>query len=307
MNRALISAVLSVGVVAGTAVAAAQEGGEVQVIAAVQSVGLTQPAAKFQPVRGTVRVDSVDVPFEAKIDASAEAADNSSIEVGGDHWEARGYDLKSLISEIFEMDARLVDVPEDLAASGRFDVSLSVPTDLDQDSMQRILVKALSERFGLTIKPETRLMDVYVLSTPEGPGSGLKQHRFARRSGPKQLVAGADDSDQVGGRITYTGKDCSGVNSGGITVEGGTMADFRRTLEPDLDRVVVDETKLHGSYDFKIGFYANQQQLFELMRAGLGLAVTPEQRNVTVLAVRPAEPNGYMLQAKLQGMLKRVD
>jgi uncharacterized protein (TIGR03435 family) len=96
------------------------------------------------------------------------------------------------------------------------------------------------------------------------------------------------------------GKDCSGVNSGGITVEGGTIAEFRRTLEPDLDRVLVDETKLHGSYDFKIGMYANQTQLFELMRVGLGLVVTPEQRKVTVLAVRPAEthPNGE-LQAKL--------
>lgn len=293
MNRALISALLSTGIVAGTAAAIAQDGGKVQQVAAIQT------GATFQPVRGAIRIDSVNVPFEVKIDATAEAADSSSIEVGADHWEARGYDLKTLISEIFEMDGRLVDVPEDLAANGRYDVSLSVPTELDRDSIQRILVKALTQRFGVTIKPETRTMDVYVLSAPDGAGTELKQHRFARRSGLMTLVAGGDDSNDKGGRITYTGKDCSGVSSGGITVEGGTIADFRRTLEPDLDRVLVDETRLRGSYDFKVGLYANQKQLFELMRVGLGLVVTPEQRNVTVLAVRMAEPKGDTLQAKL--------
>ena len=78
-------------------------------------------------------------------------------------------------------------------------------------------------------------MDVYVLSAPEGPGSGLKRHMFARHAGLKKLVAGGDDSNDEDGRITYMGRDCSGVNLGGITVEGGTIADFRRTLEPELD------------------------------------------------------------------------
>jgi uncharacterized protein (TIGR03435 family) len=296
MNRALISALSSIGLLVGSAAAYAQT----QNFADVNTATTSGTNARFEPVRGAIRVDSTDVPFEVRIDQSAEAADSSAIEVGADHWAAKGYDLKTLIAEIFEIDARLVDVPENVAANGRYDVSLSLPTELDQDSMQRVLVKALTQRFGLTIKPEARTMDVYVLSAPEGPASGLKRHSFARHAGLKQLVAGGDDSNDEGGRITYMGKDCSGVNSGGITVEGGTIAEFRRTLEPDLDRVLVDDTKLHGSYDFKIGMYANQTQLFELMRVGLGLVVTPEQRKVTVLAVRPAEmhPNGE-LQAKL--------
>ena len=296
MNRVLISAVSSFGLLVGTAGAYAQA----QNAAAVRNVAAVLPAARFEPVRGAIRIDSTNVPFEVRIEPT-EAIDSSSIEVGADHWQARGYDLKSLIAEIFAVDERLVDVPQDLAANAKYDVSLSVPVELDQDSMQRILVKALTQRFGVTIKPEARTMDVYVLSAPDGAASGLKRHTFARHKGLKKLVAGGDDSDDEGGRITYMGKDCSGVNSGGITVEGGTIADFRRTLEPDLDRVLVDETNLHGSYDFNIGLYANQTQLFELMRVGLGLVVTPEQRAVTMLAVRPADSNqsGPVLQAKL--------
>jgi uncharacterized protein (TIGR03435 family) len=100
-----------------------------------------------------------------------------------------------------------------------------------------------------------------------------------------------DDAEQ----ITYVGKDCSGVSSGGIAVSAGTIADFTHTLEPDLDRVLVDETKLAGSYDFQIGNYTNEQELFKLLHDQLGLVVTPAQRKVTVLAVRPAQS----LQAQL--------
>ena len=295
MNRALMAAWLSFGFVAGNIAAQAQNAAHGIRFATAQT------GAKFQPVRGAIRIDSVSVPFEVRIEATQEADGSSSIETGADHWEARGYDLKSLIAEIFAMDARLVDVPQQVAASGRYDVSISAPTELDEDSVQRILVKALAQRFGVNIQPEARTMDVYVLSAPEGPASGMKPHAFGRSGLKKLASAGEEDSDQASGRITYMGKDCSGVNAGGITVEGGTMADFRRTLEPELDRVMVDETKLHGSYDFRIGLYANQTQLFELMRVGLGLVVKPEQRSVTVLAVRPAEtqPAGVTLQAKL--------
>jgi uncharacterized protein (TIGR03435 family) len=301
MKRALISAIMTSGLLVGSSAACGQETPQAKEAAVVQTSAGVNSGVTFQPVRGAIRIDSTDVPFEVKIDPTALSSDSSSIEVGADHWEARGYDLKTLIAEIFEIDARLVDLPEDVAANGRFDVSLSLPTELDQDSMQRILVKALTQRFGVTIKPEARTMDVYVLSAPEGPASGLKRHVFARRRGGlAKLVSAGNDSNEEGGRITYMGQDCSGVNSGGITVQGSTLADFRRTLEPDLDRVIVDETKLGGSYDFKIGTYANQTQLFELMRVHLGLVVSPEQRRVTVLAVSPAETQpSRQLQAKL--------
>ena len=267
---------------------------EVQTAAEEVSAPLASLAkpVRFEPVRGAVRVDSTNVPFEVQIQPSALAPDSSSIEAGGDHWEARGYDLKSLVAQIFDLDARLVDLPDRLAGDARFDISFSAPVELDQESVQHALVDALTQRLGVTIQPEPRTMDVYVLSAPAGPASGLKPHRFARRTGGAAHLFGDDDSMEAGGRITYSGKNCSGVNSGGITVEGSTLADFRRTLEPDLDRVLLDETKLDGSYDFRIGFYANQSQLFEVMRAQLGLVVTPQQRKVTVLTVRVAQPNG---------------
>ncbi len=272
MKRALISAILSIALVCGMATTATAQ---------------AKPSARL--VRGAVRVDDTNVPYEARIEPTTMAADGTSIETGADTWIARGFDLKTLIAQIYDIDVRRVDF-KDADADARYDVSLSLPVEIDQDSMRRMLTDALGKKFGLTIKAESRPMDVYVLSAPNGPGAELHKHVFPaqRKSALAKLVGlgSADDADDDGGRITYTGKDCTGVTSGGISMSGGTISDFQRTLEPDLDRVLLNETNLSGSYDFKIGMYVNQGQLFQLLQAQLGLVVAPAQRNVTVLTVR---------------------
>jgi uncharacterized protein (TIGR03435 family) len=207
---------------------------------------------------------------------------STSIEIGGDTWNVRGFDLKTLIAQIYDVDLRRIDFAEDSTADARYDVTLSLPREIDQDAMQRLLVDAFQRKFGVTISAESRPMDVYVMSAPSGPGAALHRH-------------GASGAATDDGRIAYVGKECSGVASGGIEVSASTIPDFTRTLEPNLDRVLVDETKLAGSYDFKIGNYSNTDELFKLLHDELGLVVTPTQRTVTVLTVRPAEA----LQAKL--------
>jgi uncharacterized protein (TIGR03435 family) len=88
-------------------------------------------------------------------------------------------------------------------------------------------------------------------------------------------------------RITYLGKECAGVVTiNGIVAAAESISEFGRTLEPNLDRLLVDDTNLTGSYDFRIGSYRDQQELFKLMQEQLGLAVVPAQRKVIVLAVR---------------------
>ena len=61
--------------------------------------------------------------------------------------------------------------------------------------MQRMLEDALEQKFGLTITPESRAMDVYVLTAPNGPGSGLHPHMSAARRGAKTLLVSAGSSD----------------------------------------------------------------------------------------------------------------
>jgi uncharacterized protein (TIGR03435 family) len=93
----------------------------------------------------------------------------------------------------------------------------------------------------------------------------------------------ADDS----GQITYSGRDCPGVSSHAIEASATTISAFGRALEQDLDGVLVDETRLSGSYDFKLGNYSNTDQLLTMLHDQLGLVVLPLERKVTVLKVRP--------------------
>ena len=69
----------------------------------------------------------------------------------------------------------------------------------------------------------------------------------------------------------------------------GTSPASRPRAKPDLDRLLVDETNLKGSFDFKIGNYANQQELFKLLHEQLGIMVTAAQRKMTMLTVRPTQ------------------
>jgi uncharacterized protein (TIGR03435 family) len=276
MNRAPISACLCLCLMSGVATSA-----------------IAQASSSHRPGRETVRaailVDQTRLPYEATIEPTALKAGSTSIATGADQWTARGYDLKTLIAQIFDMDARRVELSDDDLADGRYDLTLSLPTAVDQETMQQVLVDALKRKFGLTIAPETRSMDVYVMSAPKGPTAELHRHIFPGRVASLVGLTSGDAAGDDEGRITFMGQDCSGVvSSNGITVLASSLADFRRTLEPDLDRVLLDETNLAGSYDFKIGTYANKDELFKRMHDELGLVVTPAQRKVTVLTVRPA-------------------
>lgn len=265
MKRAPISAV---GVVLALAFAAS---------AAAQSKATYQPSAR------AVRAEREISASQVRITPTTAKAGSTSIDIADDHWIARGFDLKTLISQVFDVDERRVEFTDDGSTDTRYDMALQLPREVDQDMMQYMLQGALERKFGVKIAAENRTMDVYVLTAPNGPGAALHQH-----GGLAKLVSEDSGSDDAG-QITFFGKACSGISSGGIAVSADTIADFRRTLEPDLDRLLVDETHLAGSYDFKVGNYADQDELFKLMHDELGISVVPAQRKVTVLTVRPAQ------------------
>lgn len=257
----------------------------------IATTAVAQSKPSYQPVRRPVRAGQGTSSSEVRIAASTMQAGSTSIEIGSDHWAARGYDLKSLIAQIYDIDSRRIEFGDDIAADARYDVTLTLSGDVDEDTMQRMLEDALLKKLGLAIAPENRAVDVYVLTAPNGPGVELHRHADAAQG---DASSGLGDA----GQITYMGKACSGTSSGGISASAGTIGDFRRTLEPDLDRLLVDETNLAGSYDFKIGNYANEDQLFKLMHDRLGLLVTPTQRKLSVLTVRSAGV-GQAMQAAL--------
>jgi uncharacterized protein (TIGR03435 family) len=258
---------------------------------AVASTAQSASAAGTVVRRSAVAQES-HAAYEVQITPSGMAPGSSSLESGADRWSARGFDLKALIAQVWDVDARRVDLPDASDASARYDVALLLPEEQSWESTQRVLEEAIEKKFRLTIAPESRLMNVYVLTAPNGLGPAMHPHGASTglASGNGLLrLASLDKSETATNdaqQITYAGKDCSGVGAKGIAATAANVAEFSRTLEPDLDRLLVDESNLAGSYDFRIGSYRDQQELFHLMRDQLGLAVVAAQRMVTVLTVR---------------------
>jgi uncharacterized protein (TIGR03435 family) len=227
--------------------------------------------ARSNQLRHQVNAEQTTPTPQVHITPTSLPPGRTSIEIGDDRWNARGFDLKSLISQIYDTEAKRIDLPEDSSPDTRYDMTLSLAHAMDADQMQQMLKDALEKKFGVRITPETRSMEVYVMSAPAGPGNALHPHR------------GADDA----GQITYSGRDCPGISAHGIEASATGLSDFGRALEADLDGVVVDETRLPGSYDFKIANYSNTGELLKQLHDQLGLVVKPLERKVTVLKVRP--------------------
>jgi uncharacterized protein (TIGR03435 family) len=252
------------------------------VAAATLAQGQTATSA-----RASSRTQAARASVEVRIVPSRMEAGSTSIEVGSDRWNALGYDLKSLIAQVYDVDVRRVDLSGDVDTTARYDVTLSLHREESAEATQQRLRDALQKRFKLAITPESRSMDVYALTAPNGMGPALHRHNTTARGNSlyKQASLASNDEAQ---EISFAGRECSGIASGGLSARAASMSEFSRTLEPNLDRLLVDDTRMTGSFDFRVGTYRNQEELFQRLRDELGLVVIPTQRKVLVLTVRPS-------------------
>jgi uncharacterized protein (TIGR03435 family) len=71
-----------------------------------------------------------------------------------------------------------------------------------------------------------------------------------------------------------------------ISAESISMEDFRRMLEDGLERLIIDETGLGGTYDLEFhGNAGSTEELLSMLRDQLGLVLTPEHRNIEMLVI----------------------
>ena len=260
--------------------------------ARAQSPASSRPSHSTQPHPAPRQIPVSIVP-------TTQPEDSSSIDIGSDHWIALGYDLRALIAEIYAADLLRIDLPAN-ADPARYDVSLKFPEETTEEQVHHFLQQALRDKFRIVISREARTTDVYVITSPHGPGPALHPHRSTVSTRTSSAAAkNASFSPGSSGdlelapedmqRFTIQGRICPGISSGGISATAGTISEFRRVFEPTLDRPLVNESNLPGSYDFQIAQYSSREELFQLLSDQLGLVLTPSQRQITVLAVRSAE------------------
>jgi uncharacterized protein (TIGR03435 family) len=140
---------------------------------------------------------------------------------------------------------------------------------------------------------EDRMVDVYVLTAPNGQAAALKEVR-EQEGGWDSTIWFQSESridsksltkEEIKALTQRRGAFSSEFSATGIGMSGGTMEDFSKTLERSLDRPVVNETNMHRRYSIAVET-KKSSSFAQMLRDNTGLVLTPDRRTVRVLNVR---------------------
>ncbi len=197
--------------------------------------------------------------FEVMIRPSS--AEGSGMSNGPTQVMYRGQPLAIIIAGL--SGTRPSRVVGDELPGDRLDARASVPKGRPGEASETLL-RAIESTFGLTLKRETRDMDVLVLTLPHGPGRALA---------PTASTGGTSMS-WGGGMIHAVNYDLNGLST---------------TLEDFIKRPIVDESGVKERFDIDLDIAdESPEAAIRAAREQLGVVLTPARRSVDVVVVRRA-------------------
>jgi len=203
-----------------------------------------------------------------------------------DYWALRGFTLKEMIGELYEVNSIRLQLPASLDNNKRYDFALVLPKQESRDKMKERMRQGLQDYFHVTARRENRLVDVYVVSalpnrkppalepqTDQGMGGSVSSIEIGAVGGPEEMQEGPKPQ---------------GIGAVRGVSEDGTVDEFCHRLEVVLDHPVVNETGLEGEFKIRVKSSEGEENDFlERLRDQLGLVITPSQRNVEMLVFEP--------------------
>jgi uncharacterized protein (TIGR03435 family) len=186
------------------------------------------------------------------------------------------------IAKAYDLNPIRIVLPTSLKINKRYDFAFVAPEHQTPEEMQQHIQQGIQDHFHLSATYEDRLMDVYVLTAPNG-----KPPAHPDPNDPGS-VGGA--SWRSTGNIDENGMLLpAGINAiRSIDLINGTVDDFCHMLEQGLDHPLINETHLDGKFDFRVRAEEGPQNNFtERLRTQLNLVVTPTQRQVEILVFTP--------------------
>ena len=187
--------------------------------------------------------------------------------------------LSNLIEQAYDILPREVVGGPEWVRAERFDVTATTASDVSLAQMKLMLQALLADRFQLQLERETTTGTVYRLTAPS----------------PRNIrtPAKADERPMI-----YTIRE-DGKGALGYAYDGhnATMTAFALILSQHVKAPVADETKLGGSYDFRVNWALdeafgglepdpNRPTIFTALERDLGLKLVPDRGPVTVRVIR---------------------
>ncbi len=168
----------------------------------------------------------------------------------------------------------------DWMSGQRFDISAKLPEGAVRSQVPGMIEALLKDRFQLKAHRDTRELPAYSLTVMKG-GAKLKEDPLDEESSEGPGGRGGINVNVVGGRAGTSLNFGRGANftfaDNKITATKLTMASFVDTLGRFLDRPVVDNTGLTGTYDFELPFTPEDFRAMQIRAAlAAGVVLPPE-------------------------------
>jgi uncharacterized protein (TIGR03435 family) len=248
-----------------------------------------------EPHRMPVFATKPDVPPSYEVHISPSNAKGTIASSGPDFWVQRGFDLKAILSMVYEKDPSRIVLPASLENGDRYDFVVSLPREEDRQAIYRLAQAAIEKQFQVSVALEERTIDVYIMTAIEGktPAAKTEGESFGTSvmswSGPEiTLPEGAPPTMEAMRKAAADLSNSAGAPGISEFSGSGSMDDFRRMLEHGLKRPIVDETNLKGEYDLEVhGKARTPEEFLQMLRDQTGLVLTPAQRGVEMLVVTP--------------------
>jgi uncharacterized protein (TIGR03435 family) len=282
------------GVLDGKAVAIARGTEDDQVFKLLEGgkVRLEAGPERMDPPRSPEKPD-IAPSYEVHISPSnTKGTDGSS---GPDFWVQRGFDLKTMISIVYERDVSRVVLPEPLDKDDKFDFVVVLPKEEDEETIHQLVQRAIEKKFNVSAVVESKTAEVYVMTAIIGKTPPAK-------TGPDSFGGGSTSSsgfefslpagtpptpEAMKKAVAELLKHPENIGISNISAGNTTMDQFRQDLERGLGRPVIDETGLEGLYDMEVhGDARNTDEFIRMLRDQTGLVLTSATRSIEVLRLR---------------------
>jgi len=212
-----------------------------------------------------------------------------------DRFYAKGFTLQALVAAAYSLSPRAISGGEPWTDSDRYDILASTPGGVQPnlDEQMAMLRKLLTDRFQFTFHRESKELPVFAITVAKG-GSKLKPST-ARPGTLPELINTIFPEEKGGVHVE-------------LPARNATIAQFAAMMQRTvLDRAVVDETGLSGTYDFDLEWTPDESQfngnlprsveptkpsLFAAMQEQLGLRLEAARGPVqTIVIDRVARPS----------------
>ena len=174
-----------------------------------------------------------------------------------------------------------------------------LPKEESEETIRQLVQHAIEKRFQFSAVPESRQVDVYVMTAVKGKTPPAKTGPdslgggFAGTSSTEfSLPPGTPNTPEAIEKALHEMmRDSTNAGIANISAGNTTMDEFARQLEQGLGRPVIDESGLDGVYDLEVrGNAKNTEEFIRMLREQTGLVLTPATRSVEFLRVVPLTP-----------------